>query len=326
MLKDSFGRSHDYLRVSLTDHCNFRCTYCTPEDKPCLLPDERFMRPDELDEIVGTFVRLGVRKVRLTGGEPLMQRSAAQTMKALSRYPVTLTITTNGFLAHRFLATFKETGIQSLNVSLDSMNPAVFYRITKTDGWKRVWDNIHLLIKHGFHVKINMVVMRGINDSEVCDFVELTRHCPLHVRFIEFMPFQGNRWHPDAFIKGSQIRERIERRYELKKLDDGAHDTAKNYKVPHFRGSIAFINTMSEPFCGMCNRMRLTADGKMKNCLFSGQEVDILGALRNGKDISKMIAACVEMKEKERGGCFRAGGGTAVRTIFEGRAMVSIGG
>ncbi len=326
MLRDSFGRSHDYLRVSLTDQCNFRCVYCMPEDNPCFLSEETHMQPHELNQIVGTFVRLGIKKVRLTGGEPLRYRNATQAIKTLCRYPVQLTLTTNGLLVHRFIDTFKEAGIKSLNVSLDSLNAPVFCRITKTNGWKRVWDNIHLLVKHGFHVKINMVVMKDINDGEVCDFVELTRQWPLHVRFIEFMPFRGNGWHPDAFIAGSRILERIGRWYALAKLDDGANDTAKNYKVPHFRGSIAFINTMSEPFCGTCNRMRLTADGKMKNCLFSGQEVDILGALRNGEDISRIIAACVGMKEKERGGRFQTANGTGAGPLPEGRAMVSIGG
>mgnify|MGYP003462461311 FL=1 len=192
MIKDSFGRVHDYLRISLTDACNFRCTYCMPDEEIQFKASAHLMQVDEIDAIAGMFVRMGVRKIRLTGGEPLVRKEAAEIIRVLSKYPVELTLTTNGYRAHEFIPVFKEAGIRSVNVSLDTLNPEKFFKITRRDHFRQVWDNIQLLVREGFHVKVNVVMMKGMNEEEIIDFVEWTKTQPVHIRFIEFMPFSGN--------------------------------------------------------------------------------------------------------------------------------------
>lgn len=324
MLTDRFGRRHTYLRISITDQCNLRCVYCMPENRPECSGEAELMQADEIERIASAFVRQGVTKIRLTGGEPLVRRGAAEIINRLSRLPVELTITTNGVLVHRFIEVFKDAGIHSLNVSLDSMQETTFQEITKRPAWSRVWNNIHLLMKEGFQVKVNVVVMKGVNDEEIHEFVEWTRHRPLHVRFIEFMPFGDNRWDHGRMISGAQLLTNLSERYSMVKLRDDKHTTARKYQVDGFEGTFAFINSMSEPFCGTCNRMRLTADGKMKNCLFSTGEIDVLGALRRGEDLLPVITACLMEKRTERGGQFDDGPGN-LRDV-RNRSMVAIGG
>ena len=291
--KINFGRIHDYLRISLTDKCNLRCTYCNPVD----LPKGYFagaprMSADEIDKIVSVFVQEGVKKIRLTGGEPLVRKDAKEIIERLSKYPVELAITTNGVFVHEFIETFKKAGIHSVNVSLDSLNKERNFSITGRDEFDRVTQNINLLLKNDFHVKVNMVVMKNVNEDEIPDFVEWTKHQPVHVRFIEFMPFAGNQWTNEKVFTYREILELISSRYAFISLPNGRNDTAKKYFVPAHKGTFAIISTMSQPFCSGCNRMRLTTDGKMKNCLFSKNEVDILGALRNGQDILPLIKHC----------------------------------
>ncbi len=323
-LTDLFGRRHSYLRISITDQCNLRCLYCMPDNRVECAGSSQLMQADEIEEIAAEFVRQGVTKIRLTGGEPLVRRDAAAIMESLARHPVELTLTTNGVLVHRFIQVFKDAGIRSLNVSLDSLQETKFEEITKRPAWTKVWNNIHLLMDEGFHVKVNVVVMKGVNDGEIHRFVEWTRYRPLHVRFIEFMPFGGNSWDRGRMISGARLLTELSGRYSIVKLRDEKHETAKKYQVDGFEGTFAFINSMSEPFCGDCNRMRLTADGKMKNCLFSQGEADILGALRRGEDIVPVIQNCLMQKSSERGGQFDHGPGKL--GWVHNRSMVSIGG
>lgn len=325
-LADSFGRKHDYLRIAITDSCNFRCMYCMPEEKISCLPSHHLMQPEEIDAITSIFINLGVKKIRLTGGEPLVRKDAAEIIQLLSKYPVELTLTTNGVLADRYISTFREAGIQSLNVSMDSLQKEKFFQVTKRDVWQKVWNNICLLLNSGFHVKVNVVMMKDINDNEILDFVELTRHLPLHVRFIEFMPFSGNRWQNKKVFTARQMLEMIESKYSFIKLKDEKHETAKKYKVLNYEGTFAVISAMSAPFCGDCNRMRLTADGKMKNCLFSKGEVDLLGAFRKGEDIVPLIIQCIKLKSPERGGQFMPAFEMTDASHIENRSMVAIGG
>jgi GTP 3',8-cyclase len=326
MIKDRFNRVHDYLRISLTDSCNFRCSYCMPEENISCMPNEHLMQPDEIEDIAKTFVSLGVKKIRLTGGEPLVRKGAGAIIRSLSKLPVELTLTTNGVLVDQYIHLFKEAGIRSLNVSLDTLHEAKFLGLTRRDAFHKVWNNILLLINEGFHVKLNVVVMKGVNDGEVNDFIELTRNLPLHVRFIEFMPFDGNSWKNEKVVSTQQMLERAEEQFSFIKLKDAKHDTAKKYKVLNYEGTFAFITTMSSPFCGDCNRMRITADGKMKNCLFGKDELDLLAAHRRGDSIIPLIEKSLFTKFEKMGGQFDKSYTETEGSSIKNRSMINIGG
>ncbi len=326
MIRDGFGRVHDYLRISLTDACNFRCTYCMPDELMQFKPSAHLMQPEEIDAIAGMFVRMGVRKIRLTGGEPLVRKEATEIIRSLSRYPVELTLTTNGSRAHDFIPVFKESGIRSVNVSLDTLNAEKFFKVTRRPQFQQVWDNIQLLINEGFHVKVNVVMMRGLNEGEILDFVALTKDQPVHIRFIEFMPFSGNHWENEKVISYQEILETIAGQHDFVKLRDDANATAKKFKIYNHEGTFAIISTMSAPFCSTCNRMRLTADGKMKNCLFSKGEVDLLTPYRKGEDIMPLIEQCVIEKEEALGGQFAGDYHKIDADTLTNRSMIQIGG
>ena len=326
MIVDSFGRDHNYLRLSLTDNCNLRCFYCMPEEDYEFTPASRLMQLDEIEAIAKIFVAQGVNKIRLTGGEPLVRKDADKIILALSKLPVTLTLTTNGTRLHEYAAVLKEANIKSLNISLDTLQPEKFLLLTRRDQFKQVYDNIHLLISKGFHVKVNVVAMKGMNDMEINDFIEWTKATPVHVRFIEFMPFSGNKWVSNKVFTWQQILQVVESKYTVVRLNDDVHDTAKKYAVPGHAGSFAVISTMTSPFCSGCNRMRLTADGKMKNCLFSKEETDLLTAFRRGENILPLIQQSITSKAKELGGQFTAGFEHVHAEDIHNRSMITIGG
>lgn len=326
MLFDSFGRIHDYLRISLTEKCNLRCTYCMPEEGLVLRNRSFIMNKTEVVELAKIFVSHGIKKIRLTGGEPLVCKDAHEIISELSKLQAELTITTNGIRVDEFIDTFKRAGIHSVNVSLDTLDRENFFSISRRDDFEKVISNIHLLTLNDFHVKVNMVVMRNINDNEIPSFVELTKHLPLHVRFIEFMPFRGNTWHPEKVFPQKEILSMIGSEYDFIKLKDNLHDTAKKFKVLNYQGSFAVISTMTDPFCGECNRLRLTADGKIKNCLFSKGEVDILTPFRNGEDVHPLILQCVKAKKEKQGGQFDSEKILPGIGYIENRSMVAIGG
>jgi cyclic pyranopterin phosphate synthase len=326
MIKDTFNRVHDYLRISLTDNCNLRCFYCMPEEDYAFTPASRLMQTDEIETLAKIFVSEGVTKIRLTGGEPLVRKDADRIILSLSRLPVHLTFTTNGTRLHEFLPVLQEANIHSVNISLDTLNNDRFKMITRRDSFARVYENIELMIAHGLHVKVNMVVMKGINDDEINDFIEWTHHAPVHVRFIEFMPFEGNRWSSNKVITWQQILRQVETAYSFIPLKGAKNDTAKSYIVPGHEGTFSVISTMSAPFCSTCNRMRLTADGKLKNCLFSTDEYDLLGPLRRGEDIVPIIHESISKKAKETGGQFTASFETIEPGSLHNRSMISIGG
>ena len=297
-----------------------------PFGKIDCLPNKKLMQPDEIEEIATIFVGLGVKKIRLTGGEPLVRNGVEDIISRLATLPVELTLTTNGARLRNFIGLFKEAGIRSVNVSLDSLNPGVFARITQRDAFRQVWENILLLLENGIRVKVNTVAISGVIEKELFDFIEITRELPLHVRFIEFMPFSGNRWEKNKVVTAGQMLEMAEQHYDLVKLKDEPHATAKKYKVIGYEGTIAFITTMSEHFCGECNRIRLTADGKMKNCLFGKEEVDILKAFRAGEPVEPFIRESVRGKHKAMGGQFENGYRRIIPDGIENRSMIQIGG
>ncbi len=326
MLIDSFDRIHNYLRISLTDNCNLRCFYCMPEEDYEFTPHSRLMQPEEIESLARLFVENGVSKIRLTGGEPLVRKDAADIILRLSKLPVKLTLTTNATRLHDFVTVLEEAGVSSLNISLDTLDPDKFNIITRRDSFKKVIDNINLMINRNFHVKVNVVVMKGMNEYELNDFVAWTKEVPVHVRFIEFMPFEGNRWTSNQVFTWKEMLNEISLKYNPIALQGDINDTAKKYSIEGHKGTFAIISTMSSPFCSGCNRMRLTADGKMKNCLFSQEETDLLSTLRNGGDVLPLIRESISSKAKELGGQFTKDFKKIHTEDLHNRSMISIGG
>lgn len=326
MIIDSFKRVHNYLRISLTDNCNLRCFYCMPEEEYVFTPPSQLMQVNEIETLAKIFVEEGVTKIRLTGGEPLVRKDASDIILALSKLPVQLTITTNGTRLHEFVDTLEQANVHSLNISLDTLKAEKFQRLTRRNQFDIVMKNIRLLLDRNFHVKLNMVVMKGTNEDEINDFIEWTKDTPVHVRFIEFMPFSGNRWTSNKVFTWQEMLELIGEKYSFIPLSNEKHDTAKKYTVSGHAGTFAVISTMSANFCGDCNRMRLTADGKMKNCLFSKEETDLLTALREGKAIVPLIQQNIRSKAKELGGQFTTDFEHLHAEDIHNRSMITIGG
>lgn len=325
-LLDSFGRVHDYLRISLTDRCNLRCVYCMPDLHMQFMPPANLMQADEIITLARHFVSLGIKKIRLTGGEPLMRKDAAQIIESLGRLPVKLAITSNAFFLDRYFNLFDSIGLRSLNISLDTLNPDKFKSIAQKDSFHRIWQNIDTAINKGFHVKLNMVVMREQNLNEVLDFIELTKTLPLHVRLIEFMPFAGNKWNYGKTVSYAEMLELIRSQFDFEKIKDAKNDTARNFKVRGAQGTFAIISSVTHPFCNSCNRIRLTADGKIKNCLFSRKEMDLLKTLRSGGDVEKQIVESIRAKHAARGGLPPFDSRGAAGEFEKNRSMISIGG
>lgn len=297
-----------------------------PDEDIQSMPNAHLMQTDEIEIIAKKFVDLGVKKIRLTGGEPLVRKEFPQIIQALSRLPVELTISSNGVLIDKHLDALKAAGIKKVNISLDTLNRETFRKLTNRDQFEKVWENINLLLENKFRVKINVVALNGIIEKEILDFVALTKDLPLHVRFIEFMPFAGNLWNKDKVLTAAKMLEMVKKEFKVSKLKDELNDTAKAYQAEAHLGTFAFITTMSEHFCGTCNRMRITADGKMKNCLFGKDEMDILGALREGKDIEPLIRLSVRNKHAALGGQFTQDYTKAEADKIENRSMIKIGG
>ena len=305
ILTDTFGRKHTYLRISLTERCNLRCTYCMPAAGIPLSPKSHIMTYEEIYTIAKEFVDHGVTKIRLTGGEPLVRKDAALIMEKLASLPIELAITTNGVIVDKFIDTFKKIGLKKINVSLDSLNTDKNTFITRRDYFKKVYDNIQLLVKEGFEVKINCVLIKGFNENEIIDFIELTKTQALQIRFIEFMPFDGNKWDLEKLVSLEEVLKQVYAKYDASsfiRLDDAPNDTAKNYQIKGYKGTFAVISSVTNPFCDSCNRVRLTANGQLKNCLFSTTESDLLTPLREGKSITTVIGKAVQAKLKVRSG------------------------
>ena len=326
MIIDNYNRVHDYLRISLTDNCNLRCFYCMPDEEYNFSPPSRLMQPQEILSLASLFVAEGVKKIRLTGGEPFVRKDAAKIITGLSKLPVELSLTTNGTRLHDFIDVLVDAGIKSVNVSLDTLDRDKFLLITRRDLYVQVQQNIELLLSRGIEVKINVVVMKDLNDMELKAFINWTKDVPVHIRFIEFMPFSGNRWTSNKVVSSAEILEVLAATFSFVPVPGSVHDTSKKYAVAGHQGDFAIISTMTAPFCGGCNRMRLTADGKLKNCLFSSGETDLLGPLRSGQEILPLIHQNIRSKAKELGGQFT----TAIQQIealnIENRSMITIGG
>ncbi len=329
ILQDLHGRNHNYLRISLTERCNLRCTYCMPATGIPLSPKSHIMSFDEIYTIAKTFVKHGVTKIRLTGGEPLARKDAHIILEKLASLPVELAITTNAVTIEKHIDTLKTCGIKHINVSLDSLNAEKFKKITRRNYFEKVYSNILLLIDNGFNVKVNVVLIKDFNDDEIVDFIHLTKTLPINIQFIEFMPFDGNKWDLRKMVSYKTIMETVYKGFlnnDVNRLVDAPNDTSKNYKIKGYKGSFAIISSVTNPFCDSCNRLRLTANGQLKNCLFSSAESDLLTTLREGKSIEPIIKKATHAKFKVRGGMDTLEKLQEPKLHSKNRSMITIGG
>jgi cyclic pyranopterin phosphate synthase len=286
-LTDGHGRRIGDIRVSVTDRCNFRCQYCMPAEGLPWLERSEVLTFEEIARLVGLLAAMGVRDVRLTGGEPLVRRGFPELARMLSDIEDVedLSVTTNGFLLERDAEALVRAGIQRFNVSVDSLQQDRFYELTRRDALPQVLRGLDLLASfpEAHPIKINAVGIRGFTEDEVLPFAEFARRTPFEVRFIEFMPLDADHaWTADQVLKGSEIRAAINAVYPLEPEPREPSATARSYRFADGRGKIGFINPVSEPFCGDCNRIRLTADGRLRTCLFSLNETDLRSPLRAG--------------------------------------------
>ena len=329
LLVDSFGRNHNYLRISLTERCNLRCIYCMPMNGIKLSPKENIMNKDEIFTLANIFVQNGVNKIRLTGGEPLVRKDFPEILEKLSKIPSSLSLTSNAVLIDRYINLFQKYNLTSINVSLDTLNSEKFKEITLRNDFSRVMNNIELLIKNNFKLKINVVLMKGVNDEEIINFIKFTKNRNISLRFIEFMPFSGNKWKKNKIVSMQSILNKTRNYYgknnllELRRIN---HQTSKNYKIKGYVGSFGIISTVTNPFCDQCNRIRITADGKIKNCLFSNNEIDLLTPLRNGKGINNLIKKLLLSKKLIRSGMEASEVFENFKKHEKNRSMIAIGG
>lgn len=329
ILQDLHGRDHGYLRISLIERCNLRCTYCMPEEGVQLSPKSHLMTYEEIYEIAKTFVNHGITKIRLTGGEPLIRKDIPVILEKLATLPVELSITSNAVIIDKFIDVLKTSGVKKINISLDSLDREKFKHITRRDQFDIVYKNMLLLIKEGFKVKVNVVLMKDFNENEIIDFINLTKDLPIVVRFIEFMPFDGNKWDLSKMVSYAEVMEHVNASFpekDINRLQDAPNDTSKNYKIKDYKGSFAIISSVTNPFCDSCNRLRLTANGQLKNCLFSSTESDILTTLRQGKSIEPIIEKAVKAKLKVRGGMDTMEKLQEPKLHNNNRSMITIGG
>jgi molybdenum cofactor biosynthesis protein A len=329
ILTDSFNRKHNYLRISLTERCNLRCTYCMPLEGIQLRDKDEFMSQEELLEITKVFVSNGVDKIRLTGGEPLIKKNFATILKEISKLPVSISLTTNAVLLDKFLPLLIETKVESLNISLDSLQEDKFNRISRRKDFTKILNNIYLAIDAGLNVKLNVVLMKDENEDEIIDFIEFTRDKNISVRFIEFMPFNGNKWDWSRTVSEKYIQQIVAAHFQQENviaLPLPPNSTSRNFKIKDFKGQYGIISSITNPFCDTCNRIRLTADGKVKNCLFSNGEADLLTELRNNRPITPLIAAIIQAKKQKRAG-IHSFEDEENKALFEAnRSMTTIGG
>jgi cyclic pyranopterin phosphate synthase len=304
-LKDGHGRVIGDLRVSVTDRCNFRCQYCMPAEGLPWLERDEILTFEEITRLVGLFAAMGVHDVRLTGGEPLVRRDFPRLAAMLAQIPDVhdLSVTTNGYLLERDAEALVRAGINRFNVSIDSLQKDRFFELTRRDALPQVLRGLEKLAQYpdAHPIKINAVAMRDFTEEEAIPFAEFARRTPYEVRFIEFMPLDADHaWSADQVLTGAEIRAAIDAVYPLEPEPREPHATARVYRFKDGRGKIGFINPVSEPFCGDCNRVRLTADGRLRTCLFSLNETDLRTPMRDAAgdpDLERIIREAVWRKE-----------------------------
>lgn len=307
-LTDTYSRQHDYLRISVTERCNLRCTYCMPEEGVPLSPLSHLLTTPEIIYLSSLFVSEGVTKIRLTGGEPTIRHDIVPLMHSigdLRRQGLReLCITTNGIALHRKLDSMAEAGLTGVNLSLDTLDPLQFQIMTRRKGFEAVMKSMDRIVEMnrlgaGIKLKINCVIMRKVNEREIIPFVELSKEKDIEVRFIEYMPFEGNKWNQEKMISYQEMLGIIRSKYPgLQKVVDHKNNTSKTYKVPGFVGTIGFITSMTHHFCGSCNRLRITGDGNLKVCLFGNAEVSLRDLIRKQNDGQPIDEEAMEAYKK----------------------------
>ncbi|EXJ91104.1 hypothetical protein A1O1_04211 [Capronia coronata CBS 617.96] len=311
-LTDNYSRQHNYLRISVTERCNLRCLYCMPEEGVPLSPSARLLTTPEIVYLAELFVNQGVDKIRLTGGEPTIRKDIVDLMHQIGKLRNNglkeLCLTTNGISLHRKLDSMVESGLTGVNLSLDTLDPYQFTIMTRRNGHDAVMKSINRILEMNklgakIKLKINCVVMRGLNEREIVPFVELGREQDIEVRFIEYMPFDGNKWSEKKMISFGEMLALIREKYpDVQKVQGHKNDTSKTYQVPGFVGRMGFITSMTHNFCGTCNRLRITGDGNLKVCLFGNAEVSLRDILRESNDGNPIDVEAMEaIKQFELG-------------------------
>lgn len=324
-LIDGFGRKHTYLRISVTDRCNLRCLYCMPEEGIHWKERDEVLSFEEITRLAQIFIRLGVRRIRLTGGEPTVRHGIEELIEKLARLPYleSLAMTTNGVLLKKMASTLKRKGLSSLNISLDTLKKDRFNLITRRDCFNEVMEGIEKALEVGFSpLKINVVLIRGLNADELLDFVNFAKDKPLNIRFIEFMPFKSNQWSEESLVSYAEMRSLIQEHYTLIPLMGSPSAVAKDFAIEGYPGRVSFITSMTNHFCSSCNRIRLTAEGAVKPCLHDASEINLRNALRNGasdEDLAQMICRSLLLKKEAHAPL------EELHTL-ENRSMIEIGG
>ncbi len=324
-LIDAFGRVHTYLRISVTDRCNLRCRYCMPPQGIDWKPRAEVLTYEEIVRLARLFARMGITKIRLTGGEPLIRRDLAHLIGQLRALPGIrdIGLTTNGVLLPGQVDALHAAGVTHLNISLDTLSRKRFAEITLRDDFDAVMAAIEVAIGAGFAaVKINVVVMGGVNDDELVDFVRFFACQPVELRFIEYMPFAGNGWNRGALISFADMHARISTEFELRARTAEVGAVARDYDLVSHRAQIGFITSMTDEFCSSCNRVRLTADGAVRPCLHDPAEVSLRDRLRAGStdaELERLIRGVMRAKPEKH-----IDGEQLVQ--LGGRSMIQIGG
>ncbi len=325
MLVDRFAREHTYLRISVTDRCNLRCMYCMPAEGINVKPKAEILTFEEIYRIALVFAEMGINKVRVTGGEPLVRKDLEVLIGKLAAIPAlkTVAMTTNGVLLKGKCQLLKDAGLSALNISLDTLRSERFRELTLRDNWDEVVSAIDEAIATRFRsLKVNVVVMRNRNEDEIMDFVQRYKDAPVNVRFIEYMPFKDNRWALEDVFSFQQMKARIEEFFDLEPLPAHHGDVAKDFAIRGHEGTVSFITSMTDSFCGTCNRLRILADGSVKSCLFSNPEINLRDPLRAGatdRQLADMIQFAVQQKPE-------AHPPVEELAAVDNRAMVEIGG
>lgn len=310
MSLDLFGRSIDYLRISVTDRCNFRCIYCMPSEGVKFQKHDQILRYEEIISVVKAAVQFGVTKVRVTGGEPLVRFGIVDFIAMLREIPeiTDISMTTNGYFLQKYALPLKKAGLNRVNVSLDTLNPELFSKITRGGDFNQVWNGILAAEEAGLDpIKINLVAVKGMNDHEILDFAELSVDHPWHIRYIELMPVKNQVPWGDGFPdseEGYISTTDMLKMFAGKGLETSqswvGNGPARIYQLPGAKGFIGFISPLEEEhFCKRCNRMRLTADGNLRPCLMSDEEIQLLPVLREGGDITPLFAQAIHQKPKK---------------------------
>ena len=326
ILIDRFGRTFNYLRIALNEMCNLRCIYCMPEEGIQFKSKNEMMTTEEILRIITVVSELGVNKIRFTGGEPLLRRGLVELIEKTSMISgiTSVNMTTNGVLLKQYAADLQGSGLSGINISIDTLNPEKYIQITRRDELTRAMEGLEAAKTAGIQsIKVNVVALRGFNDNEIVEFVELTKNYPLTVRFIELMPFDAHQiWKTGKFFSAENIQKELKNHFPDIKTTDGTATEHFIFQVPNYAGKVAVIPSYSRNLCGNCNRIRLTADGNIRNCLYAHNELNLRDLMRSGgtdKEMKELILSAMWKKQID--------GWTAQKTGSDSReSMTQIGG